>query len=678
MSRKEVPDSTELTIFVRTSKDEVVQWNRQKIIDALMLETDVDPETAQSISREVEKQIFSSGIETLTASLIRELVDAKLIERGMEQDRRMHARLGFPVFDVGRIMIHPNRGNANVPHWPEATNLTLAGGIKREYALHKVFSTEVAEAHLAGDLHLHDLGFIDRPYSAAQSLEYIKKFGLNLPDIPSFAKPARHAEVLLAHMVRFSAALQGIFSGPIEWCDLNILFAPYLCGIEDAAVRQLAQLLVFEFSQLASARGGQVMYTNLHLYWDIPGRLQKTPAIGPGGEFTGKNYEDYSGEARRFACAILETFLEGDATGRPFSFPKPLVHITEAFFNTPGHADFLHLACRAAAEKGNPFFVFDRRGSGKEERSAEPPWETRSAAIHQVSLNLPRLGYKAAGSDGKLFSLLSGLIETAVRAHSQKKKFLEELLSYGKEGPLSFLLMNKDGLPYLRHDRSTYLIGMVGLSELVHIHKGSPIVQSESALAFGLKVLEQIRTLTDNLGRQYGMNFELCQLPVETTAYRFARLDLKDYSPAAGRHVKGDLLSGGIYYTSSTPIELSNPITPMERIRKEGIFHHFMTGGALTQLWTGEIRPPEQVLSEIVTRTFRETNNRQITFSPEFTGCGDCGKVTRGMHSKCPACGSEKIDGISKVTGYFAKTSSLNRGKLSEFRNACRHDLKQN
>ena len=108
-------------------------------------------------------------------------MNAKLIEKGLEAARKMHTRLGMPIYDVDSLILHPNKENANVPHGPEATNLTLAERIKKEFALLSVFSQDVSDAHMNGDIHLHDLGFIDRPYCSGQSLEYIKKFGLNLP-----------------------------------------------------------------------------------------------------------------------------------------------------------------------------------------------------------------------------------------------------------------------------------------------------------------------------------------------------------------------------------------------------------------------------------------------------------------------------------------------------------------
>ena len=62
--RRVIKDATDITLFVRTSNDDVVEWNRQKTIDALMLETYVDVDTARAISVEVERQIFLRGSDT--------------------------------------------------------------------------------------------------------------------------------------------------------------------------------------------------------------------------------------------------------------------------------------------------------------------------------------------------------------------------------------------------------------------------------------------------------------------------------------------------------------------------------------------------------------------------------------------------------------------------------------
>ncbi|MBP1735657.1 MAG: ribonucleoside-triphosphate reductase class catalytic subunit, partial [Deltaproteobacteria bacterium] len=133
-------ETTDLNLFVRTSEETISDWDRSKIADALIRETLIDRDTADQISQETEQMIRKSGVRVVTAPLVRELVNAKLIEKGLEGARKMHTRLGMPVFDVDSLILHPNKENANVPHGPEATNLTLAERIKKEYALLCVFS----------------------------------------------------------------------------------------------------------------------------------------------------------------------------------------------------------------------------------------------------------------------------------------------------------------------------------------------------------------------------------------------------------------------------------------------------------------------------------------------------------------------------------------------------------
>lgn len=687
VNRSKAEDPTDVALFVRTSEEALEGWDRQKIVDALLRETYIDHDTAEEISREVEEAIRRSGISTITAPLIRELVNARLVERGLEKARRQHTRLGMPLYDVEQLIVHPNRENANVPHGPEATNLTLAETIKKEYALLAVFSQEVADAHMRGDIHIHDLGFVDRPYCSGQSLEYIKKFGLNLPNAISIAKPAKHPEVLLAHMVKFAAALQSHFAGAIGWDAVNVFFAPYSEGMSDRELKQLAQMLIFEFSQQAVARGGQAIFTDLNLYWEVPKHFRDVPAIGPAGRFTGKTYGEYQSEAQRFVRAIFEVYMEGDGAGRPFFFPKPLVHITEDFFRTEGHEDFLQLICEVAAEKGNTYFVFDRGDTAKiseccrlsfkldatDLQDARQPWKMRYTALQNVSINLPRIAYLSEGDTTKLFDNVTRFVEMAVKAHLEKRAFIEKLLSLGEEGPLALLCMDQDGEPYLRMKRTTHLLGMVGLNEMVKIHTGRELHESSEALKFGLKVIAHMKLLADKMSKKYGMRFVLEQTPAESTAYRFARLDLRYHSPLAGHVVKGDISRGEIYYTNSTHMNISASLNPIERVRLEGLFHPLIEAGALTHIWLGEARPDAGSLANFVKKVFRLSQNDQIAFSPEFTTCIACARTVRGLQDRCPYCGSQEVEGITRITGYFTKISSWNKGKLGELRDRFRN-----
>ncbi len=681
-------ESTELSLFVRTSDEEIKKWDRSRIFDALMRETTISEDAASIVAREVEKLIMELELDFVTAPLIRELTNAKLVEYGLAKVRRQHTRLGVPLYDARQIIMNPNKENANVPHGPEATNLTLSERIKKEFALLEVFSQDLADSHMRGDIHLHDLGMIDRPYCSGQSIEYVKKFGLNLPNAISIAKPAKHPEVLIEQIIKFSAALQGHFAGAIGWDAFNLFLAPYLVGVDDERMKQLAQILIFEFAQQAVARGGQSIFSDLNLYWEVPDHFVGVPAIGPKGLFTGNNYEDYIDESQRFVSALFDVYMEGDAMGRPFFFPKPNVHMTEKFFKTDGHQEFLEKISAVASEKGNTYFVFDRGNTAKISEccrltfkldqndldDAKTPWKMRYSAMQNVTINLPRIAYEAHQDDNRLIDILRERIDIVAQAHIQKKEFISKLLAMGKGGPLSLLTMELDGEPYYRLNKASFLIGMVGLNELVAYHTGHQMHESKDSLKFGLKVIAEMKKESEALGEQYGIKMPLEQTPAESTAYRFARLDMKYYPLQAPTVIRGNKSNGEVYYTNSTYLNVGAPVSAIERTKQEGLFHPLIDAGSLTHIWLGEHKPPAESIAAFVKKTFETTQNAQIAFSPEFTSCISCGRTTRGLRDNCMYCGSPNVEGITRVTGFFSKTNSWNKGKLGELKDRLRNN----
>jgi len=365
------------------------------------------------------------------------------------------------------------------------------------------------------------------------------------------------------------------------------------------------------------------------------------PAIGPRGQFTGANYEDYQDEAQRLVSALFDVYMEGDAMGRPFFFPKPNVHMTEKFFKTDGHEDFLHKICSVASEKGNTYFVFDRGNTAKISEccrltfkleqsdldDAKTPWKMRYSAMQNVTLNLPRIAYQAHQDDNKLFEIIRQRIDLVAQAHLQKKDFIGKLLGMGKHGPLALLTMEMDGEPYYRFKKASFLIGMVGLNELVQYHTGQQLHESKDATKFGLKVIAYMKKVSEELGEKYGIKMPLEQTPAESTAYRFAKLDKKYYPLQAATSIRGNKSTGEVYYTNSTYLNVGAQISAIERVKAEGMFHPLIDAGSLTHVWLGEHKPPAESIAAFVRKTFESTQNAQIAFSPEFTSCLDCGKT---------------------------------------------------
>jgi ribonucleoside-triphosphate reductase len=290
------------------------------------------------------------------------------------------------------------------------------------------------------------------------------------------------------------------------------------------------------------------------------------------------------------------------------------------------------------------------------------PWR-RCASIQNVTLNLPRVGYRARNDDAQFFSLLDGLMALAVQAHLQKRAFIEKLLTLGDAGPLAMLAMDGEGGPYLTPGDAVYTIGVVGLNELVQIRTGRQLHESEAALADGLEIVARLREQAERLsarprhalpaGADPGGDHGLPLRPPRPEALL----------PPAGRYVRGDLAGG----RSTTPTPPSSiPGRPWTRWRGSGWrgrFHPFFRAGAVTHLELGAAEPEARSLAAFLGQAFRETQNNQIVFSPEFTACQHCGTTSRGLLAQCPACGSPSVDGLARISQYVSWVSSWNPGK---------------
>ena len=683
-------DSMDIALLVSTaSRQEIDTWDRSRIAESLVKETAIEPRLAEEIALCVEDRIDGTNLMTVTTAIIREFVDLELLSRGLTTTLKKHTHIGLPMWDVEQIITNANKENSNTTHNPESINLTLAETILKEFALRKVFSDDVAEAHYVGDLHLHDLGFIIRPYCGGHSLEYIKKYGLNLPNITSVSKPAKHAEVLIGHMVKMASALQAHYAGAVGWEAVNIFLAPFLVGKTPDQLDQLAQMLIFEFNQLAGARGSQVVFTDFNLYYNVPKHFADTPAIGPGGEYTGKTYREYEPEAQAFLKAMFNVYMRGDAHGKTFVFPKPLLHISDDFFRAPGHEEFLDHACKLASKQGITYFVFDRgdevtvsqccrlklKLSQEQLGETMTPEKMRFSALQNVTINLPRAAYKAHGNDQTLFMELNRTLELVAKAHAQKRTFIQDLFDLGDEGPLGMLTLNLEGSPYLKMDRLTYLAGLIGLNELVQIHMGQQLHESDEALRFGLKVISAMSLKCRELSERYGINLVLEESPAESAGYRLAKLDMKYWPEQTASVVKGDVNSTNYYYTNSIHLAADAPIDYITRVEKQSRFHPLIEAGAIVHVWLGEHEPDASAIRSFVEKTFRNTQCSQVAFSPEFTVCESCSRTSRGLKSQCPLCGSMDVYGVTRIVGYFSKVQTWNKSKVGELYDRVRTDL---
>ncbi|MDD4353627.1 MAG: transcriptional regulator NrdR, partial [Candidatus Nanoarchaeia archaeon] len=175
----EAKDTTDLYLQVTNNSEEINEWNKDKIVQALMKETTLSEWQARDIAREIEKKLFHSGLSIVSTNLVRELVNNELFARGFNDQLNTQKILGMPSYNLLEVIMSKNKDNSNIKYNnPEAINLAIAGNVLKQFALSNVFSKEVAAAHISGAIHLHNLDYITRVYCGAHSPEFIKKYGL--------------------------------------------------------------------------------------------------------------------------------------------------------------------------------------------------------------------------------------------------------------------------------------------------------------------------------------------------------------------------------------------------------------------------------------------------------------------------------------------------------------------
>ncbi|MEM5778011.1 MAG: anaerobic ribonucleoside-triphosphate reductase [Candidatus Aenigmatarchaeota archaeon] len=711
IEEKEVKDSTDIHLFVSATTQGVTsKWNKQKIIDALINEANLSKEDAEEIATAVEKKVLASGIRTINVNLIRELVDNELFERGLGKKLEKQQTIGIPSFNLNQIIYTKSNENSNITaNNPEAVNFEIAEIILKQYALKEIFSKDVADAHLTGAIHIHNLGMPIRVYCSAHSPEYLKKYGLRLLNLSTASTPAKYAGTLTGHINTFLASMQAYYAGALGLAYVNIFYAPLLDGYDYKRIKQEAQYLIFSCSQSAFSRGGQTLFIDFNIHLGVPSYLRNIPAIGPGGKYMHKmpdgsikyldevprdengnlkqpeegrilTYSDFEKEAQEFAKALMEVWMAGDSDGKPFPFPKFNLHINADVFNDPKQYELFKFACKVAAKNGATYFVFDREDATlsqccrlktkiTDNYMIQHPESMRFCGFLNVTVNLPQAAYRAGGDLEKTIEEIKKTMDIVAKAHIQKKNFIRKISSQPGMPLWQIGMPGFDGRPYVDLDNVTHIIGLIGLNECVKRITGMELHESDEAYKTGLKIISAMYFKCKELEKKLGMKFSLEETPAESTSLRLAKIDLERF-PEAKNYVRGNQETGEIYYTNSVHFAPDAPISIIERIEKQGRFNSIIESGSITHLFVGEHLPDAESIANLVRKTWENTQSAQIVFSPEFTVCDDCKRVYTGFRrdkeNKCKFCGSENIYGISRVVGYYSIIGGKVKGKEFE------------
>jgi ribonucleoside-triphosphate reductase len=712
--------------MVRTTDGYLIPWEKTRIIDMLDRETTLAEKmfdipaiselTAEKVADEVERRIRLTRPRYVSGPMVREITNNILLEWSHEIPefqiyRNLLTRVGAPLYDAYQIDTGNGfeaKENANLQPNPETVHKKKADRLSKEQYL-LLMDPKLSTAHHQGDIHIHTLEYFGtRPFCQDWDLRYFLYYGL-LPDgkgyQSSVAGPAKQPEVAILHSVKILAAGQTNFSGGQGFMYYTMFLAPYLRGLNYKQIKQLAQMMFYELTQTYVTRGGQLVFSNIQLPMGVPKIWRDVPVVMKG-RVGPETYGDYEDEVQKFFRAINEVALEGDYWGKPFNFPKNENYVSPEFFK-PEYDDLWLLVHEAVSKFGAPYFdnmlpAYRGYGNGiscyqccayqfantpeTDEHFDEKLWfqdgmHFSMGGWQVVSLNMPRLAYRANGDYDKLLGYAKENMRLAMGVFDAKRKWMDKTISGGMvpfatQTPRDPRTGQK-GPPAVDFSELVYVIGVVGINEMVQHFVGSQLHEADDAVRLAVRLLLDMEKFRKGLEMRSGWQVMLARTPAESTAQTFAVADYlnPEYKSMAREIVKGDVsqINGApksrdlpIYYTNGTHTYVGAKVPLGKRIDVEHKFFPILSGGNIFHAWIGESASDPEALYKLTQRICRNSQIGYFSYTKDLTICSQCQTTAAGMLSKCPTCGSENVRWWSRITGYYTDVTGWNEGKRQE------------
>lgn len=625
--------------------------------------------SVEDIQDSVEHVLIEAGYADVAKSYI-------LYRKQREKIRNMQSTI-VDYKDIVNNYLKLNdwrvKENSTVTYSVGGLILSNSGAITANYWLSEIYDQEIGDAHRNADLHIHDLSMLTG-YCAGWSLKQLIKEGLGGVTGKINSKPAKHLSSLANQMVNFLGILQNEWAGAQAFSSFDTYLAPFVKadGLTYEQTKQSIESFIFGVNT-PSRWGTQAPFSNITLDWTVPEDLKNLPAI-VGGKEMDFTYGDCKKEMDMINKAFIEVFIAGDADGRGFQYPIPTYSITKDFdwsetennkllfemtskYGTPYFSNYvnsdmepsdvrsmccrLRLDLRELRKKSGGFF-----GSGES-----------TGSIGVVTLNMPRLSYQATDIED-FYSKLDNLMDVAARSLDIKRKIITRLL---EEGLYPY---TKRYLGGFENHFST--IGLVGMNEAcLNANWIRKDISTEEGKAFSIEVLNHMRARLADYQEKYGDLFNLEATPAESTAYRLAMHDKKQF-PNIITATEGNGVNATPYYTNSSHLPVSYTSDVFEALEHQDDMQTLYTSGTVFHAFLGEKLSNWKEAALMVKKISDNFKLPYYTLSPTYSVCPEHGYIA-GEHFTCPECGKD-AEVYSRITGYYRPVKNWNKGKEEEYK----------
>lgn len=675
---------TERGIFkaIRKRDGRLMEFNESKITDAIFKAAQAvggeDRTLAMELTLDVLKFLRQSfGDELFTVEDVQDAVEKVLIEKGHARTakayilyrahrNRIRDAKSELMDAVEEILVETNRENANVSNSPSAKMLQIASAASKKYYLSRMIPEEQAQAHINGDIHIHDLDFYGKTLTCVQiPLGRLLREGFN--NGHGYIRPPKRPASATALAAIILQSSQNDMHGGQAFPFFDTDIADFVKDADENEVYQAMEALIYNLNSMHSRAGAQVPFSSLN--------------IG----------SDTSPAARKVVKNLLLAYEKGLGRGENPIFPNIIFRVKEGINLNEGdpNYDLFKLAIRVASRRLNPTFSFMDSSFNSSYGTEVSYMGCRTRVIGNVNgpeisegrgnlsfttINLPRVAIKAGTNIDKFYRELDAVLNLAIKQLYHRYKVQANL----KVKDMPFLMgqglyMDSQGLQpndrieeVIKH--GTLSVGFIGLAEALTVLVGKHHGESADANALGLQIVEFMRNKTDQATQEYGLNYTLLATPAEGLSGRFVRLDRKEYGIIPG-------ITDGEYYTNSFHVPVSYNLSIFDKVAVEGPYHKYCNAGHISYIEFPS--PPIHNLEAIesVLRHMKESDIGYAGINFPVDYCMSCSYTGVINKDECPMCGSIDIKRVRRITGYLSTVDRFNDAKQAELRDRVPHRL---
>jgi len=553
--------------------------------------------------------------------------------------------------------------NSNMSFSVQGLNNYIASAISARYWLNKLYPANIRNAHIEGDLHIHDLGLL-APYCCGWDLKDLLISGFKGVSEKIQSNPPKHFRSALGQVINFFYTLQGEAAGAQAFSNFDTYLAPFIRydKLSYKEVKQGLQEFIFNIN-IPTRVGFQTPFTNVTL--DVtPSKATGEENIIIGGKVMPEKYKDFQKEMDMFNQAFAEVMLAGDSTGRVFGFPIPTYNIDKNFdwdrkslkpawemtakYGVPYFSNFVNsdmdrddarsMCCRLRLDNRE----LRKRGGGL--FGANP----LTGSLGVVTINLARLGYLSKDK-AEFKKRLVNLMNLAKDSLEIKRKIVEKFTT-DRLYPYSIFYLqniyNRFGV-YWKNHFST--IGVNGMNEAALNLLGKDI-STPKGHTFAGEILDFAREKLMDYQNETNNLYNLEASPAEGATYRFAKKDQEKYPDIICANTEA--VKGGAkpYYTNSSHLPVNFTKDIFSALDLQDDLQTKYTGGTVLHGYLGERLPNGETAKKLVKKIVNNYHLPYFTITPTFSICPKHGYLA-GEHKYCPKCDEEIgfVDNIKEI-----------------------------